>query len=374
VSGTVAARAQPNRADPPAHDAFTRLLHRLEPDPAALGAEAQPLLRREQGILVLDDSTLDKPYARAMDLVTSHRSGKHHRVVRGINLLTLPWSDGEALMPCDYRLHDKATGGLSKNDHFRAMLATAHHRRFSPECVVFDRWYASLANLKAIRGHGWRWLTQLRTNRLVNPDGAGNRPLADCAIAETGTRVHLQGYGLVLVFLIALPNGEREYWATNDLAVGELTRLKYAEWAWGLKQHCGVERADVRAARAQRNHVGCAIRAFLRLEQHRLVTGVGWWEAKMGIIREAVRLYLAHPRYTSPQLRESYLNPRPQPASLMPRSSHTVWIATSSRCGGPSGHLKPDEGRGRDTIGHLARNSPREDCDYERQSARKPLS
>lgn len=305
VSGTEAARVQPDRPHPPAHDAFTRLLHRLEPDPAALWAEAAPLVRREHGILVLDDSTLDKPYARAMSLVTRHWSGKHQRVVRGINLLTLLWSDGEALMPCDYRLYDKANDGLSKNDHFRAMLATARRRQFSPECVVFDSWYASLANLKALRGHGWRWLTQLKANRLVNPDGAGNRPLGDCAIAETGTRVHLQGYGFVLVFLIALPNGVREYWATSDLAMGELTRLKYAEWAWGievyhrgLKQHCGVERAEVRAARAQRNHVGCAIRAFLRLEQHRLVTGVGWWEAKISIIRDAVRLYLAHPRYT----------------------------------------------------------------------------
>ncbi len=54
----------------------------------------------------------------------------------------------------------------------------------------------------------------------------------------------------------------------------------------------------MRAARAQRNHIGCAIRAFLRLEQHRLVTGVSWWEAKASIIREAVRSYLAQPRYT----------------------------------------------------------------------------
>ncbi len=29
VSGTEAARVQPPQADPPAHDAFTRLLHRL---------------------------------------------------------------------------------------------------------------------------------------------------------------------------------------------------------------------------------------------------------------------------------------------------------------------------------------------------------
>ena len=42
VSGTEAGRAQPDRDDPPAHDAFIRLLHRLEPDPATLWAEAAP--------------------------------------------------------------------------------------------------------------------------------------------------------------------------------------------------------------------------------------------------------------------------------------------------------------------------------------------
>ena len=305
VSGTEAARVQPPQARPPAPDAFPRLLHRLEPDPAALWAEVAPLVRRERGVLVLDDSTLDKPYARHMALVTRHWSGKHRRVVRGINLLTLLWTDGDALLPRDYRPYEKASDGRSKSDHFRAMLAAAQERGFAPECVVFDRWYASLDNLKALRGHGWRWLTRLKANRLVNPDGTGNRPLGECAIGETGTRVHLQGYGFILVFRIVPPDGATEHWATDDLSMAELTRLTYAEFAWGielyhrgLKQHCGVERAQVRAARAQRAHIGCAIRASLRLERHRLVTGVSWWEAKTSLIREAVRHYLAAPRYT----------------------------------------------------------------------------
>lgn len=305
VSGTEAARAQPAQPAPPAHDAFTRLLHRLEPDSAALWAEVAPLLERGRGVLVLDDSTLDKPYARHIELVTRHWSGKHGRVVRGINLLTLLWTDGGRLLPVDYRLYDKAKDGLTKNDRFRAMLETAHRRGFTPACVVFDSWYASLDNLKAIAGYGWRWLTRLKSNRLVNPDGRGNRPLGACAIAEAGTRAHLQGYGFIRVFLIVPPDGDKEYWATDDLAMGELSRLKYAEFAWGieeyhrgLKQFCGVERAQVRAARAQRAHIGCAIRAFLRLEWHRLATGVGWWEAKARIIRDAIRAYLAAPRYT----------------------------------------------------------------------------
>src|SRR4029079_2272243 len=168
VSGTEAARVQPERPDAPAHDAFTGLLHRLEPDPGTLWAEAAEQVRRDRGVLVLDDSTLDKPYARQIGLLTRHWSGKHRREVQGINLLTLLWTDGEALIPCDYRLYEKAVDKLSKNDHFRAMLATARERGFAPECVVCDSWYASLENLKAIRGHGWRWVTQLKANRTVN--------------------------------------------------------------------------------------------------------------------------------------------------------------------------------------------------------------
>jgi hypothetical protein len=308
VSGTEAARVQPEQGDAPAHDAFTRLLHRLEPDPATLWEEAEAQVDRARGVLILDDTTLDKPYARHMELVTRHWSGKHHRVVQGINLLTLLWSDGERLLPVDYRIYDKARDGLTKNDHFRAMLSTAHLRGFSPECVLFDSWYASLENLKQVRGSGWRWLTRLKKNRQVNPDGRGNCALEACAIAAHGSIVHLQGYGLIRVFRIVPTNGSTEdveYWATSEREMPAPVREQYAHLSWSieqyhraLKQHCGVERAQVRGARAQRNHIGCAIRAFVRLEVHRVHTGIGWWEAKQRLIREAIRAYLAQPLYT----------------------------------------------------------------------------
>ena len=47
---------------------------------------------------MLDDTTLDKPYAQRIDLVTYHWSRKHGRVVKGINLVTLLWTCGGALI------------------------------------------------------------------------------------------------------------------------------------------------------------------------------------------------------------------------------------------------------------------------------------
>lgn len=307
VSATEAARVQPHRPHRPAHDAFTRLLHRLEPDPETLWAEVAPLIAPADGVLVVDDSTLDKPYARHIELVTRHWSGKHHAVVRGINLITLVWTDGDRTYPSDYRLYDKAGDGKTKNDHFHDLLAAARDRGFQPHCVLFDGWYASLDNLKQVHGYGWTFLTRLKANRLANPDRGGNRPIGELPISATGTVVHLQGFGLVKVFRIVAPDGDTRHWASNDLGMGELARLGYAEQSWaiedyhrGLKQHCGVEKAQVRAADAQRNHIGCAIRAFVRLEYHRFTTGVSWFEAKAQIIRSALRVYLAKPLYRLP--------------------------------------------------------------------------
>lgn len=304
-SCTEAERVQPAQGTPPAHDAFTRLLHRLEPDADTLWTEAHGQVLLDKGILVIDDTTLDKPYARQIELVSRHWSGKHQQVVQGINLVTLLWTDGDRPIPCDYRIYHKATDGATKNDHFQTMLQTAHARGFHPACVVFDSWYSSLPNLKRIRDYHWTWLTRLKRNRLVNLNYQGNRPISEQPISERGTVVHLKGYGMVKVFKVVTPDGDSEYWATNDLAMPTLTRLSYSEWAWqiehyhrGLKQFCGVERCQVRSARAQRNHIGFALRAFLRLEHFCFVKGFSWFEAKTAIIRAAVRLYLAHPIYT----------------------------------------------------------------------------
>lgn len=304
---TEAARSQPEDLDPPAHDAFTRLLKREPPDTEALWQEARTLVEPEQGVLIVDDTTLDKPYAKKMDLVHRHWSGKHHQVVKGINLTTLLWSNEQALVPTDFRLYNKPNDGLTKNDHLRAMIQTARERGFMPRYVLFDSWYSSVENLKAVRFYGWRFLCRLESNRLVNPDKSGNVSIREIEIPTEGRVVHLKAFGMVRVFRTVGRDGGAEHWATNDLDMSEEGREELENTAWGvevyhraLKQCCGVERAQARGERAQRNHLGLALRAFLRLEANRLESGASWYEAKVSIVREAVRKYLAEPLYMLP--------------------------------------------------------------------------
>ncbi|HZB94938.1 MAG TPA: IS701 family transposase, partial [Herpetosiphonaceae bacterium] len=61
-SCTEAARVQPDHLRRAAHDALTRLLQRLEPDATPLWNEAQQHVILHAGLLIVDDTTLDKPY------------------------------------------------------------------------------------------------------------------------------------------------------------------------------------------------------------------------------------------------------------------------------------------------------------------------
>jgi putative transposase len=299
---TEAARVQPDAPDPPAHDAFTRLLTRREPDVEALWQEAQPQLRKDDGVLVLDDSTLDKPYARKIELVGWHWSGKHHAVVKGINLLTLLWTDGDQHIPCDYRIYDKPHDRFTKNDLFGQLVRRAKERGLSPRCVCFDSWYSSLDNLKLIGSPGWTWLTRFKSNRKVRVAFGVPQAIHTVEIPVGGREVHLPGYGQIRVFRVVATNGDAEHWASNDLTMDMLTRCKYGEFSWrieeyhrGIKQFCGVERCQARRARAQRNHIGLSLRAFLRLACHCFSLGISWFQAKTDVIRDAVRAYLANP-------------------------------------------------------------------------------
>ncbi len=77
--------------------------------------------------------------------------GAASTTVKGINVITLLWSDGNTLIPTGFRIYNAPKDGLTKNDHFASMLKTAKTRGFSVSYVLFESWYSSLENLKLVR-------------------------------------------------------------------------------------------------------------------------------------------------------------------------------------------------------------------------------
>ena len=303
-SCTEASRCLLNETDTIAHDSIKRLLERQPHHTEALYNEAKSMIRLKDGVLVIDDSTLDKPYSHQIELVTRHWSGKHHRVVQGINLISTIWTDGSAIVPIDYRIYCPDKDGKNKNDHFRDMLRAADDRTFQPGCVIFDSWYSSIDNLKLIRSLKWHWCTRLKSNRLVDPDHTGNRAVSDIDIPPEGLVVHLRQYGFIRVFRITHPNKDPEFWATDILNASESDRKSFRDLGWnieeyhrGIKQCCGIERCQGRKEEVQRGHILLSLLAFLRLESYRRKSGISWYESKRQIHRSATSFFIANPTF-----------------------------------------------------------------------------
>lgn len=284
-----------------AHDAVSRWLAKEKLTPARVWQVSQALVDRQTGYLILDDTLLDKPYASKMALVKRQYSGKHHRVVQGIALVNLLWTDGTRIVPVDYRVYAPAHDGKTKNDHGREMIGLANQREFRPGYVLLDSWYTGVDNLKMIAPLGWNWIGELKANRLVSLQQGEYLAVADLDWTDKPVhKVWLKAYGFVQVSQTVTPNGDVAYLATNDLSLSEAETLKdqYAHrWTIelfhrGIKQCCGIERCYSVKERSQRNHILCAFLAFLKLEWQRLQTAVSWYDYKWSIARRAVTAYL----------------------------------------------------------------------------------
>jgi hypothetical protein len=91
------------------------------------------------GYLILDDTVIDTPYVRWLGEAAWVWSSKHNKVVFGVSVVLLVWTDGQVRIPLACRCWH--TGGSSKGDLALELLSYARHRlRGKPQCVLFDSW------------------------------------------------------------------------------------------------------------------------------------------------------------------------------------------------------------------------------------------
>ena len=147
----------------------------------------------------------------------------------------------------------------------------AKARGFSPKYVLFDGWYASLENLKQVRDFGWHLADPAQGQPPGHPGGPGQAGAGRGGdLGAPGRCSICRAMGWSGCFRIDAPDGDTEYWATNDLAMDAGTRRHTPSSSFAienyhrdLKQNCGVEKCQVRSERAQRNHIGMAIAGVL---------------------------------------------------------------------------------------------------------------
>lgn len=299
----------------PAHDSVTRWLANSKLRPRLLWKYSKPFVDLNSGYLIFDDSVYDKWFAPENELAQIQYSGRHHRLVRGIGVVTALWTnqltpdfDKSKHIPVDYRIYRKKQDGYTKNQHFRHMLELAYHRGFQPQAILFDAWYASLANLKLVRQFGWIFICGIQADRTVSLSPGKHQRLDSVVIPDGGIQCHLKGFGFIKVIKIVRTETDIDYVATNELSlpapdmrVASARRWQVEEYHQGVKQTTGAACCSGRRQRVQRNHFFCSFLAFLALEAYRLRSGVSWYRTQKELIKETFQRYLAEPLIPLPR-------------------------------------------------------------------------
>ena len=185
------------------HDSINRFLERERFEPKDLFDEVKEKLELAGGILGVDDSVLDKPYSDSSKaaFIEYFWSGKHKRPVKGINLISLFYTDIHGIsVPVNFRICDKKSG-KTKNDYFREMLLEVIFWGLKPTWITGDSWYSGNDNLKFIRKLGMNFLLGIESNRLISIERGQYiqiQTLEDWP--HEGKSVYLKEYGRVRVF------------------------------------------------------------------------------------------------------------------------------------------------------------------------------
>lgn len=283
---------------PISHDSISRWLEETHCQPKDIWEKAKGCVLNKKGLLVADETVLDKSRSSKMELVRWQYSGDEHDIIKGIGLLNFLWVDNDdEVCPMDYRVWEPKEDGKTKNDHFRDMLKEAKRREVNPEVVVADSWYSSLDNVKAIRDLGWNWVMGLRKNRVINR----GEKLENLTIPEEGRKVHLRGYGWIYVFRLVAENGRTDYWGTSLDNPGREKVKSLVRKRWEievfhreLKQTCGLQNCQSRTGRAQRNHIGYSVLSWIKQAEVRRKFDLTFYQQQWRIVKQAIATQLAY--------------------------------------------------------------------------------
>jgi hypothetical protein len=302
------------------HDRVTRFLGSRELSSAELWKLTKPIFKANanlhDGVLIVDDTIVEKPYTKESDLITWHYDHCSGKNVKGVNLLSLLYSSSTFNLPTAYHVvrkdeeyediktkKMKRKSQTTKNEVFRDMVTQALSNNIPFEYVIGDSWFGSVDNMRHISGHDKKFVFALKTNRLAKLK-IGDK-IMDCqAIGSLDLQegscydAFLKGLEEIPVRLVkqVFKDGDSAhgvlYLVTNDLTLdfSSLTGLYQRRWRVeeyhkSLKSNLGLAKSPTSVSKTQENHIFLCLLAYVKLES----ISVGY---KMNHFAMKTRIYL----------------------------------------------------------------------------------
>jgi len=298
------------------HDTINRYLRGEKLTPRLLWDNVKHLIQLdEDGLIIFDDTVIDKNSSRCIELVRRQYSGAEHRVIRGIGLISCVYVNVKTgqFWVIDYRIYDPDGDGKNKLDHVVDMLQNLVYGKQLPFVrVLMDSWYAAQKLMAFIEQLGKIYYCPLKRNRLVD-DSGGVENYKQIEQLRWSTEEQQQGklikiknfprHKKVKLFRVTISTDRTDYIVTNDCSQNSTdevqkanaVRWKVEEFHRGLKQLTGIEACQCRKARIQRNHIACAILAWTHLNRLAALTAQTIYQLKHQWLSDSLIKELKHP-------------------------------------------------------------------------------
>ena len=305
------------------HDSINRFLLRERYEAKDLFNTVKDLIDLKGGILSVDDTVIEKHYSNpeCAELIGYFWSGKYHKSIKGLNLITLYYSDRqENSVPINYRIYNKQEG-KTKNDYFREMLLQVITWGLEPNIVTGDSWYSSIANLKFLRNQKLGFLFGVEKNRTISNEPGKYHQVSSLEIPDEGLVTHLKEFGLIKLLRKDFRKGDSRHYILYLPNLEKLAHVSRQEFItihdkhWGIeafhraiKQVCGICRFMVRNSCAIKTHIfwrtrfwsqaperemSVSLQAFIRLEKMRSNNSISnWYQLQRNLFTLVIREYI----------------------------------------------------------------------------------
>jgi hypothetical protein len=249
----------------------------------------------ENGVFIVDDSIQEKPYTDENELICWHYDHSKKRSVKGINFVSGMYYSEKGALPIGYELVrknkiviDNKTGKrkpkatISKQEHFRSLIAYSLKNEVKYDYVLTDSWFASKENMIFIKKLGKDFIMSLKTNRKValseEDKSLGKFVGIDSLELGEGTIVWLKDleFPLRLVRQI-FKDGDGStgvlYLASSTIGLTDeqiatiyQKRWKIETYHKSLKNNASLAKSPAKTIRTQANHLFASLCAYIRID------------------------------------------------------------------------------------------------------------
>lgn len=266
------------------------------------------------GLLIFDDTVLDKNNTTAIEVTRQQWSGNAGRVIRGIGLVSCIYYNPD-IQKCwiiDYRVFSPDQDGKAKVDHVLDMLKLAVLSKKIEFCNVFmDTWYATKEIMLEVDNLDKIFYCTIKSNRKISKDQIYKHALLNQFEFtkdeyKTGIEVHLNGFPSkrhVKLFCIFVSSDKVEYVVTNDISQdnAEVVQKEFNQrWVIELfhrkiKQTTGIAKCQCRKQRIQRNHIACCLLVWTFMKKQAQKLGKTIYQIKHGLLDDYMKQQLKSP-------------------------------------------------------------------------------